>query len=68
MLDCGPTDAVRTRQPPSTETSKPCRSDRHFLDPSDLGTLAGLNAFARDYLRGKADEVRQDAESWGLQI
>lgn len=37
-------------------------------DPSDRGMLAGLNAWGLDFVRGKASELRQDAEYWGLQI
>lgn len=36
-------------------------------DPSDLGTLAGLNVYGLDFLRGKADEVRLRSEHWGYE-
>jgi hypothetical protein len=40
--------------------------DEHAVaDPSDRGTLAGLNVYALDYLRAKATEVRLIAEQPG---
>jgi hypothetical protein len=39
-----------------------------LCDPSDRGVLAGINVWGLDYVRAKADELRQDAEYWGLQI
>ena len=37
-------------------------------DPTDRGSLLGLNVYGLDWLRGKADEVRMQSEHWGLEI
>ena len=37
-------------------------------DPTDRGSLLGLNAYGIDWLRGKADEVRMMSEHWGLRV
>ena len=37
-----------------------------IADPTDLGTLAGLNAYGHDWLRGKSSEVYWDAQRYGI--
>lgn len=37
-------------------------------DPTDRGSLLGLNVYGLDWLRGKADEVRMQSEYWGFAI
>ena len=37
-------------------------------DPTDIGSLVGLNAYGLDWLRGKADDVRIQSEHWGFEI
>ncbi len=35
-------------------------------DPTDLGTLAGLNAYGHDWLRGKCTEVYWESQQYGF--
>ena len=37
-------------------------------DPTDIGSLVGLNVYGLDWLRGKADDVRIESEHWGFEI
>ena len=37
-------------------------------DPTDRGSLLGLNVYGLDWLRGKADEVRLQSEHWGFDV
>ena len=39
-----------------------------IVDPTDLGTLAGLNAYAHDWLRGKANEIYWESQCYGMFI
>ena len=41
---------------------------KQVADPSDLGSLAGLNAYGHDWLRGKATEVYWDSQCYGLMM
>lgn len=36
--------------------------------PADRGTLAGLNTYGRDWVRGKADEMRLQSELWSIDL
>ena len=37
-------------------------------DPTDLGTLAGLNAYGHDWLRGKCTEVYWESQQYGKML
>jgi hypothetical protein len=37
-------------------------------DATDRGTLAGLNTYGRDWVRGKADEMRLQSELWSIDL
>ena len=37
-------------------------------DPTDLGTLAGLNAYGHDWLRGKCTEVYWESQQYGKMV
>jgi hypothetical protein len=37
-------------------------------DATDRGTLAGLNTYDRDWVRGKADEMRLQSELWSIDL
>ena len=38
------------------------------VDPTDLGTLAGLNAYGHDYLRGLAWQIYLDSQFYGFSL
>jgi len=35
-------------------------------DPTDLGSLAGLNAYGHDWLRGKCTEIHMESQCYGF--
>ena len=37
-------------------------------DPTDLGSLAGLNAYGHDWLRGKCTEVYWESQQYGTMV
>jgi len=39
---------------------------KQVADPTDLGSLAGLNAYGHDWLRGKSVEVYWESQCYGL--
>lgn len=41
---------------------------KQAADPSDLGSLAGLNAYGHDWLRGKAVEVYWESQCYGAMM
>jgi hypothetical protein len=42
--------------------------NRRVVDPTDLGTLAGLNAYGHDFLRGLAWQVYLDSQFYGFSL
>lgn len=41
---------------------------RLMADPTDLGTLVGLNAYGHDWLRGKCTEVYWESQQYGRMV
>ena len=41
---------------------------KQAADPSDAGSLAGLNAYGHDWLRGKAVEVYWESQCYGAMM
>ncbi|MFH1009459.1 MAG: hypothetical protein V1800_18435 [Candidatus Latescibacterota bacterium] len=37
-------------------------------DPTDLGSLAGLNAYGHEWLRGKCTEIYWESQQYGAMV
>ena len=63
-LICAASDLLFRAETASEETLRAWAAQ--VADPTDLGSLAGLNAYGHDWLRGKCTEIYWESQRYGF--
>jgi hypothetical protein len=63
-LICGASDLLFQAVEASEEALRTWAAQ--VADPTDLGSLAGLNAYGHDWLRGKCTEAYWESQRYGF--